>query len=100
MGAVPDWQCFLAFPDEGTAAPVAHYLNLHDCPAFVLARAPNFDLTPAAQILVPSEFLPRARHIWARADTLGNLSDGELEYLATGKLPGTSADPRQHDDVA
>jgi len=97
MGAVTDWQCFLACPDEASAAPVAEYLRLHDCPALVFPVPPSFDLAPTAEVRVPAQFLHRARHIWARADTFGDLTDGELEYLATGKLPGAS---RQHDDAA
>ena len=100
MGAVTDWQCFLNLPDEASAAPVAHYLRLHDCPALVFPVPPSVELAPTAQVLVPAGFLRRAHHIWARADTFGNLTDGELEYLATGKLPGASVDPHRQDDAA
>jgi hypothetical protein len=100
MDAVPDWQCFLACPDEASAAPVAHYLRLHDCAALVVPVPPSFQLAPTAEVRVPAEFLRRAHHIWAAADTLGGLTDGELEYLATGKLPGASPDPQQQDDAA
>ena len=100
MDAVPDWQCFLACPDEASAGPVAHYLRLHDCPALVVPVAPSFQLSPTAEVRVPAEFLRRAHHIWAAADTLGGLTDGELEYLATGKLPGAESESHQHDDAA
>jgi hypothetical protein len=98
MDAVPDWQCFLACPDEASAAPVAHYLRLHNCPAVVVPVPPSFVLAPTAEVRVPAEFLRRANHIWAAADTLGGLTDGELEYLATGELPGAASElPQQHD---
>jgi hypothetical protein len=100
MGAVPNWQCFLACPDEASANPVAEYLRLHDCPAIVVPVPPSLDLAPTAEVRVPAEFLRRAHHIWAAADTLGDLTDGELEYLATGKLPGTAAESHQQDDAA
>jgi hypothetical protein len=100
MGAVTDWQCFLIVPDEASAAPVVHHLRLHDCPARVFAASPGFDLSPTVRILVPQEFLPRARHLWARADRLAGLTDGELEYLATGRLPGGAVDPDVQDDAA
>jgi len=100
MGASPNWQCFLACSDEATAAPVAWYLELHDCPAFVLPLPPRCDLVPPVLVLVPGEFLHRARHIWAHADTFGDLSDGELEYLATGKLPGAAPEAHQQEDAA
>jgi hypothetical protein len=95
MGAVPRWQCCLAFADEASANPVVHYLILHDCPALAFATLPIVDLRPTAQVLVPSEFLLRARHIWAAADVLGALTGGELEYLAAGKLSGAATD-EQH----
>jgi hypothetical protein len=97
---VPDLQCFLVLPDEASAVPVAHYLRLHHCPALVFVAPPSFDLVPTARVLVTAEFLRRAQHIWALADTLAELTDGELEYLATGKLPGTADEPRGRDDAA
>ena len=84
MDAVPDWQCFLACPDEASAGPVAHYLRLHDCPALVVPVAPSFQLAPTAEVRVPAEFLRRAHHFWAVADTLGGLTDGELELSRDG----------------
>ena len=100
MDAVPDWQCFLACPDEASAAPVAHYLRLHDCPALVFPVPPGFGLAPTAEVRVPAEFLRRAHHLWAVADALGGLTDGELEYLATGQLPGAASESHQQDDAA
>jgi len=100
MGTLPNWQCFLLCPDEASAAPIAEYLRLHDCPALVFPIPPSCDLTPTAGVMVPEEFLRRAGHLWSHADTLGGLSDGELEYLATGKLPGAAAEARQQDDAA
>ena len=88
---MPDWQCLLVCPDEASATPVAEYLRLHDCPALVVPVPPGFDFSPTAEVRVPAEFLHRARHIWAAADTLGELSAGELDYLATGQLRSTAA---------
>lgn len=83
-----------------SAIPVAEYLALHDCPAQVFPVAPSFALTPMAEVRVPEEFLRRARHIWMSAEVLGDLTEGELEYLATGKLPGEVFDPKAQDDAA
>jgi hypothetical protein len=91
MATAPGWQCFLACPDVACALPVAEYLRLHDCPALVVPVAPSFDLAPTAEVWVPADFLRRARHIWSVADTFGDLSEGELDYLATGELRGTQA---------
>jgi hypothetical protein len=91
MGALPNWQCFLACSGEASAAPVAEYLRLHDCPALVFPVPGSCELRPTAEVWVPAEFLLRAKHIWARADTLSDLTDGELDYLATGQLRGTES---------
>ena len=96
----PPWQVFLACPDMATAIPVAEYLTLHDCPAQVFPVPPGFNLTPMAQVRVPAEFLLRAQHIWSRADVLGDLTEGELEYLATGRLPGERRDRDEQHDAA
>jgi hypothetical protein len=100
MGNTREWRVFLACPDVASATPVAVYLTLHDCPAVVFPMPPSFNLTPTAHVLVPSEFLRRAQHIWGRADVLGGLTEGELEYIVTGRLPGEVSDPNEHDDAA
>jgi hypothetical protein len=97
MAAATDWRCFLACSSEAAATPVVHYLRLHDCPALVFPVWSSSDLPPTAEVRVPVEFLARARHIWKGA---GDLTDGELEYLATGELPGATAGPRRRDDAA
>jgi hypothetical protein len=53
-----------------------------------------------AEVRVPAEFLQRAHHIWSRADILGDLTQGELEYLATGRLPGEMPGLHERDDAA
>ena len=100
MGALSQWQYLLACPDMASARPVVDYLTLHDCPALAVPLSPSFALTSTAAVLVPAEFLRRARHVWAAADALGDLTDGELEYLTTGRLPGSAPDPHQHHDAA
>jgi hypothetical protein len=90
----------LTCPDLASAIPVADYLTLHDCPALAVPIPPSFELGPTAAVLVPSEFLRRARHVWAVANTLGDLTDGELEYLTTGKLPGAPPETDQKDHAA
>jgi hypothetical protein len=83
-----------------SAIPVADYLTLHDCPALAVPLSPSFALTPTASVLVPSDFIRRARHVWAAANTLGNLTDGELEFVTTGRLPGAALEAHEHDDAA
>jgi hypothetical protein len=100
MGDTREWRVFLACPDVATATPVADYLTLHDCPAHLVPIPPSFNLLPTAAVLVPAEYLRRAHHIWNSANVLGNLTEGELEYIVTGRLPGGVAEPREHDDAA
>jgi hypothetical protein len=100
MGARDAWVCFLACPGEAAACPVAAYLNLHDCPALVFPVPPGVDFSLTAEVRVPAELLMRARHIWAHAGTVGDVSEGELEYLATGKLPGQNGEQFRRDDAA
>jgi hypothetical protein len=77
------WERFVAYADEASASVVAEYLRRNDCPAHVVAASPGPDLAPTAEVLVPGEFLHRARWLWAQAD----LTEAELEYLSTGKFP-------------
>jgi hypothetical protein len=100
MGNTREWRVLLTCPDLAAATPVADYLNLPDCPAFVAPVPPSFNLTPTAAVLVPAEFLPRAQHIWSTANILGDLTEGELEFIVTGKLPGTLSGSHKHDDAA
>lgn len=45
------------------------------------------------------ELLHRAKWFWALA-VMENLTEAEVEWLATGKLPGSAPEPVQHDDAA
>jgi hypothetical protein len=78
------WERFIAFADQASASVVAGYLQRNDCPARVAAASPGLDLSPSVEVLVPGQLLHRARWLWAQAD----LSEGELVYLSTGKMPG------------
>jgi len=100
MGNTPEWRVFLSCPDVAAATPVAEYFTPHDCPACVFAVPPSFNLMPTAAVLVPAEFLRRAQHIWSGANVLGDLTEGELEYIVTGRLPGGVAEGHEHDDAA
>jgi hypothetical protein len=64
---------------------VAGYLRRNDWPAQIAGRA-GAALDPGVRVLVPGELLHRARWLWAKAD----LMEAELQYLATGELPGDS----------
>ena len=83
-----------------SAGVVAGYLRLRECPAIAFPHPPNFELGPAAEVRVPPEFLHRARWFWSLANA-EDLTEGEIEYLATGTLPGSVSErePVSHDDA-
>ena len=77
------WECFAVYHDELSAGVVAGYLRRNECPAEVLGSA-GTALDNGIRVLVPGQLLNRARWLWASAD----LTEADLEYLATGELPG------------
>ena len=77
------WECFAVYHDELAAEVIAGYLRCNDCPAQIDGRA-GAALEPCVRVIVPGELLHRARWLWAQAD----LTEAELQYLATGELPG------------
>jgi hypothetical protein len=88
------WERFAAYTDEASALLVAEYLRGNDCPAQVATKSPGVDLAPSVEVLVPGELLHRARWLWAQAD----LTEGELQFLITGKL--SDDDDELHKDDA
>jgi hypothetical protein len=77
------WQCFATYHDELAAGVVAEYLFRNDCPAQVVGKL-GAQLNDGARVLVPGQLLHRAKWLWAQAD----LSEGELQFLISGELPG------------
>lgn len=75
------WECFAVYGNELAAGVVADYLRRNDCPAQVAGSA-GTAFEAAVRVLVPGELLHRARWLWAKAD----LTEAELQYLATGEL--------------
>ena len=99
MSPAPRWVCFMSCPDMPSAVVVAEYLRLHECPATAFPVPPGFELGLTAEVRVPLELLHRAKWLWALA-AMENLTEAEVEWLATGKLPGSAPEPVQHDDAA
>jgi hypothetical protein len=97
MSREPQWLCFMACADMASAVVVAEYLRLRECPALAFPMPPNLELGPTAEVRVPLEFLRRAHWFWTLGD---DLTDGELEFLATGKLPGAAPEQQRHEDAA
>jgi hypothetical protein len=78
------WERFKSFADAPSAVAAAAYLEQNGVPSRVEAGSPNVDFSPAAFVLVPGHLAHRARWVWAQSD----LTETELQYLATGELPG------------
>lgn len=77
------WERFATYSDELAAKVVVDYLHRHACPAQVGGSA-GANIDSGVHVLVPGELLHRARWLWAQAD----LSEQELDFLASGELPG------------
>ncbi len=78
-----DWQALETFPNHLAAEIAAGVLRADSMPV----RIESFGVVPGleqgSQLMVPVSLLHRARWLLAQA----KVSDAELDYLATGKLP-------------
>jgi len=89
----------MSCPDMPSAVVIAGYLRLRECPAIAFCIPPSFELGPTAEVRVPAEFLHRARWFWSLTE-MENLTEAEVEWLATGKLPASEPQQVPHDDAA
>ena len=77
-----DWQPFQTFSDRGSAEARAGVLESEGVPARVASSELVAGIETRHRVLVPSSLVHRAN--WVLADS--DLTDSELDYLATGKL--------------
>ena len=77
-----EWQPFQTFSDRGSAEALAVVLDSEGVPARVESSKLVAGVETRHCVLVPESLVHRAK--WVLADT--DLTDSELEYLATGKL--------------
>jgi hypothetical protein len=77
-----EWQLFQAFSDRGSAQAVAGVLESEGVPSRVESSKLVAGIETQHCVLVPASLVHRAK--WVLADS--DLSDSELDYLATGKL--------------
>jgi hypothetical protein len=75
------WERFMRFPGPWEAHIVAGRLNVEGVPIIVLS-ALAFDLSNAAEILVPRHLMHRARWVLAWPA----VPEEELQFLATGEI--------------
>ena len=79
-----EWELFQSFGDLGSAEVMCAWLLREDVPAVVEPRYLEDALELEYRVFVHRTMMHRARWVVAQLPP----SDEELEYLATGKLPG------------
>ena len=75
---------FRTFPDRGPADSLCSWLEFEGVPCYVEPQALSSGMETQFVVYVLSKLAHRARWILAQMPP----SDAELEFLATGKLPG------------
>ena len=84
MSTTDHWEEFRVFSSRGPAEALAAQLGLGQVPNKIEARALEGGIEMEFCVLVGARLAHRARWIVAQLPP----SDEELNYLATGKLPG------------
>ena len=77
-----EWQPFQTFSDRGSAEALVVVLDSEDVPARIESSELVAGIETRHCVMVPSSLVHRAK--WVLADS--DLTDSELDYLATGKL--------------
>jgi hypothetical protein len=80
-----EWQLFKVFPDRVEADRVATFLQSSGVPAYVDHGALGMGLEGEFKVFVATELAHRARWL----NSLPEITDAELEFLATGRLLGS-----------
>lgn len=88
MNSTDEWEVFQVVADVPSAVALCGQLESGGCPAKYQASALESGVEGDYCVLVPGWLAHRARWIIAQ----DSLSSRELEYLATGELPGKSDD--------
>ena len=84
MNAGDDWELFRSFTDSGSAEVMCTWLLRENVPAKVETRSLENGVEAQHCVFVHRRLAHRARWVVAQLPP----SDEELEFLATGKLPG------------
>ncbi len=83
------WSVLATFGDRLSAEALLGLMQSEKVPACIASNEVVPGLGTAFAVLVPAEQLRRAQ--WIREQA--RVSEEELNYLATGELPGPSKDP-------
>ena len=79
-----EWELFKAYPELSTAEALRLQLEHHGVPARIQAKTLEMGLEAKFCVFVSKALAHRARWVLAQLP----FTDAELDYLATGKLPG------------
>ena len=79
-----EYEEFRAFPDRGSAESLCSWLEFEGVPSYVESRALSGAVETTFVVFVLKKLAHRARWITAQLPP----TDAELDFLATGKLPG------------
>ena len=80
-----EWEIFRTFADRPSAELLARRLESEGVPTKVRSSKLELAVETGWQVWVAANLAHRARWILANSD----FSDSELEFLVTGKLPGS-----------
>jgi hypothetical protein len=83
-----DYEEFKTFPERGPAETLHSWLEFEGVPSYVEPRALSGAVETQFVVYVLKKLAHRARWIVAQLPP----SDAELDFLATGKLPGQEED--------
>ena len=83
-----EYEEFKTFSDRGPAEALQSWLEFEGVPSYVESRALSGAMESQFVVYVLKKLAHRARWIVAQLPP----SDAELEFLATGKLPGQGED--------
>ena len=86
---IDGWSVVASFGDQISAQALSGLLKSESLACLVISNAAVPGLGTEFSVLVPSEQLRRAQLIREQ----NRVSDEELDYLATGELPGGPKDP-------
>lgn len=84
MARRDEWEECLTYSDRGSAEALCARLVSEGVPAQIEVGALEGAVDSSFRVVVPCALAHRARWILAQLPP----SEGELEYMATGKLPG------------
>jgi hypothetical protein len=79
-----EYEEFKTFPDRGSADSLCSWLEFEGVPSCVESRALSSAVETQFAVFVLKKLAHRARWITSQLPP----TDAELEYLATGNLPG------------